>query len=132
MLVAQLKKGKVMPNYIKAWEDAKAEVKNAEYWQGLPGGPKYQNDRFDIGSSHGTMPVFVRHGQQTSGGNNYWNSPAALNKAIYDVIVSDFQQIYDKALARMHKKELDALLDCQKHIDKMQSLISEASQYERT
>jgi len=110
---------------IKKYQDAKRARKEAEEWNDLPNGRKYQNDKFNISSAHCIAPMLCRMGQQSSGGSNYWKTEKNFNQAILDYIIFNWKVIYLGVLERMKKQETDALKECQSFIDEMQKIINE-------
>ena len=108
---------------LKRYNEAKKAVVEAEKWNNLPKGRKYQNDAFLISESHCTAPILVRAGQQYCGGNNYWNTEKELNNALLSHIVENWAEIYPAILVRLRKKEAESLRNCQVFIDDMQKAI---------
>lgn len=116
-----------MSEIMQIWNEAKSALAKVIAWQDLPNGRKYQNHTFSISLAHCTPPKLQRAGQQSCGGNNYWETEKELDKAVLQFIVSNWDEIiYPGALAILQKAEIDALMDCQGHVDQMQDLINEA------
>jgi len=110
---------------IERWRKAKQNRENAEKWNDLPKGLKYNDSQtFEISSGHSLSPKLVRAGQQYHDGNNYWDSETGLNDAILEYIIADWDNIYPKVLALLKAKERKALKTCQSLIDETQELIN--------
>lgn len=114
-------------NLIDIWQKEKSARKEAEKWNNLPNGPKYQNDSFSLSVAHCKPPVLTRCGQQSHGGKNYWKTEEKFNKAILEYLVLSWDNIYPKILEILFDKERTALKACQTYIDKMQQLIDKAN-----
>ncbi len=110
----------LLTNYKKAKKDRE----NAESWNNLPNGQKYMSDKFKISIAHCQRPKLCRAGQQSQGGKNYWSTEEAFDSAILEHIVENWDKICPDVLARLAKKEKDALILCQSFIDKMQEEIN--------
>ena len=108
---------------VKEWKIAQRARQNAEAWQALPSGPRYENDRFSISLVHCTAPMLTRAGQQSCGGKNYWETEKEFNHAILEWIVGNWQEVYLGVLDILKKKEVAALQDCQDYINQMQAMI---------
>jgi hypothetical protein len=111
---------------IEKWQRCKTEREQAEEWEALPRGPRYQNDKFEISIAHCKAPQLTRAGQQTSGGKNYWETGEKFNLAILEYIVDNWESISIDVLERLRQKEIAALRDCQQYVDEMQKLIDGA------
>lgn len=83
----------------------------AENWNNLPRGPKYQNDKFAISPAHCKLTL-VRAGQQSCGSKNYWDSPSGLSSAILQILSSD-NSIIIRAIESMKEAERLALIACE-------------------
>ena len=113
---------------VKDWQEKSAAVQAAKAWQRLPNGPKYQNDSFAISIAHCKAPQLVRAGQQSCGGNNYWETGKELNQAILEFLVKNWNGIYPEVIKIMEDKEKAALLDLQSYVDSVQNLINIAKE----
>ena len=105
---------------------AKAELEAARKWNDLPSGEKYGNSTFKIYASHSKAPRLMRAGKQSHAGQNYWESPVALNSAILSVIVHNEKEIIKQALDLMEEIANTKLKECQDFVDELQSKINEA------
>jgi hypothetical protein len=81
---------------------------------------------FFISPAHSEIKL-VRSGQEMTGGQNYWSSPAELNKAILNIIRED-QEICNKAVNVLKVEMEKALVDCQEFIDDLQEKIKKGLQ----
>lgn len=113
---------------VKRWSKARDDRRGAECWQKLDGKPDriHGQPSFKISRVHCKVPMLMRCGQHTEGGQNYWESPDGLNAAILDYLVSNWESIYPVVIRIMEEKEREALINCQKYIDEMQQKIDEA------
>ncbi|MCP4988301.1 MAG: hypothetical protein GY928_20315, partial [Colwellia sp.] len=57
----------MMSDLISKWKAARRSRKDAEYWDALPEGKKYENNKFNISIAHCAAPVLCRAGQQSCG-----------------------------------------------------------------
>jgi hypothetical protein len=72
----------------------------------------------DVSVGHCSLKL-VRAGQQYQGGQNYWESPGALNSMILSVIL-DRGGFIDFAIARLSERATKALADCeQETVDRL-------------
>lgn len=110
---------------LKRYQKAKATRNEAQAWNALPDGPKYQGSKFAISLPHCRPPKLIRAGQQTCGGTNYWETEHDFNLAILQYLVDDWDNVYPKVLEILRKKEQAALKDCQFFIDELQKAINE-------
>lgn len=114
---------------IREWQAAKTAVKNAKYWHELPHGQSYASgDSFKISIAHCKAPMLMRAGQQTCGGQNYWETEATFNQAILEHLVEDWRNIYLKVIKILEEKERKALVACQEYVTEMQSLINRVTE----
>lgn len=114
------------------YQAAKRVREQAEEWNTLPYGPKYENDIFNISVGHCRAPKLVRSGQQTCGGKNYWETGEDFNNALLEHIVADWDSIYQKVLRILQGREVKSLKECQKFIDQMQAEIDSAADEDYT
>lgn len=108
---------------IENWEKAKYTREKAEDWQNLPKGQKYRQDTFEISTAHCKAPTLCRAGQQSCGGQNYWETGKEFNQAILEYLVSDWDNVWPKVHEILKEKERSALEDCQSFVNEMQALI---------
>jgi hypothetical protein len=111
---------------MEIYTNAKRARVEAEKWNALPEGKKYQNSTFSISPAHCKKPMLCRAGQQSCGGHNYWETEEPFNTAILDCIVAEWETLYPKVLAILKEKERMALKNCQAFIDEMQQAIDTA------
>lgn len=117
-----------MKNLLENYERFKRDRKGAEAWNNLPNGPKYDSSTiFAISTAHCKAPLLCRAGQQSQGGETYWETDAPLNNAILRYIAEHWEEIWPSVLEIMQNKEENALLECQTFINDMQEAIDEAS-----
>lgn len=109
------------------YKDAKVTREDAEAWNKLPEGPKYQNDKFNISIAHCKSPMLCRAGQKRHGANNYWETDKRFNQAILEHIVDNWNKIFPDVINRLKAKEEGALRDCQDFVNKIQNAIDAAS-----
>ena len=110
-------------NYVKA----KNAVVRAKEWDDLPSGKKYQTDSMSISPAHCKAPMLMRAGQQSCGGNNYWESPKELNDAILEIIIMEQKTIIAKAILLLEETERAQLDKTQKFIAELQDKIEKAN-----
>jgi hypothetical protein len=115
-----------MDTRLEAWKKAKKTREDAEEWQELPNGRKYDNDRFNVSAAHCKPPILCRAGQQTHSGQNYWETEVGFNDAMLRYLVADWDSIYPKVLKILKETEAKKLRECQSFIDDLQRQISEA------
>lgn len=115
-----------MRDLIQDWRNSKIERENAESWNDLPNGRRYQNDKFNISEPHSRKPMLCRAGQQTCGGNNYWKTGEEFNAAMLQYLIDGWADHYPHIIKLMKEKENQALKQCQSYVDKMQGLINDA------
>jgi len=116
-----------MDSLINNWKKAESTRAEAEQWNDLPNGRKYQNDTFAISKPHCKAPQLTRAGQHSSGGQNYWETAEGFNNAIIKHIVSDWENIYPKVLEILKKEENEALVACQSYVTDLQGLIDKVN-----
>lgn len=118
-----------MSNLMREWKDAENNLKAFEFWQNLPN-TKDRNDRFSfqISKAHCKPPMLCRAGQHTTGGKNYWETEKAINQAILEYLVDNWDTIAPFIRYRLQEKERDALIQCQSFIDEMQAQITQAKE----
>lgn len=116
-----------MGSLIDNWKKAERTRTQAEGWNDLPNGRRYQNDTFAISTAHCKTPEITRAGQQSSGGQNYWKTEEGFNNAILKHIVSDWENIYPKVLEILKKEENEALVACQSYVTDLQGLIDKVN-----
>lgn len=102
-------------SYIKA----KNAVERAKEWDDLPNGKKYQYDSMSISPAHCKAPMLMRAGQQSCGGNNYWESPKELNEAILEIIIMEQKTIIAKAILLLEETERGRLEATKKFIERI-------------
>lgn len=110
---------------IKSWEQAKSARQAAESWNNLPNGRAYQNDTFSISLAHCKAPALVRAGQQSCGGQNYWETEKDFNLTILEWLVENWKTISPEIIQMMKDKEASKLKACQEYVTKMQDLINQ-------
>lgn len=110
---------------LKVWEEKKRAVVEAERWNNLPKGQKYENNPFSVYASHSKPPMLMRCGQKVVGGTNYWESPKEMNSAILNYLVENWDSIYPEVIKAMRVEETKALQDCQTWVSEMQAKIDE-------
>ena len=115
-----------MSTLLKEWQKKKEDLKKAREWNDLPSGPKYENASFTISIVHCSSPTLVRAGQQNCGGQNYWNTPDAMNKAILAYLVANWERVWPEVEKILEVEERAALIACQSHVDEMQNAINAA------
>lgn len=111
---------------INAWNIAQYDRQKAENWNALPNGKRYMQDTFSISVAHCTPPKLVRAGQQSAGGQNYWETEEAFNTVILQWLVKNWNKAYPEIIEMMKDKENQALVDCQEYVSKMQQMIDQA------
>ena len=110
---------------LKVWKEKKQDTVMAKFWQELPKGQKYSPQcHFNISIAHSKTPMLMRCGQKVAGGQNYWESPVGMNKAVLTYLTENWDNIYPSVLEILEKEERHALKDCQSWVDEMQALIS--------
>lgn len=115
-----------MSKELDTWLKAKQDLNEAKRWQKL-GETKGRTGGFiDISEAHCKPPKLVRAGQTHTGGNNYWNTEEAFEKAILSYLVDNWKEIGPRVIASMEKKEKEALINCQNYVDQMQDQIDAA------
>jgi hypothetical protein len=98
-------------NSYETYLDIKKAREDAEYWNNLPKGRLYQNDTMGISVPHCGLKL-TRAGQQTCGGNNYWEAPKGLSEAILEVIAEN-PVVIESALEKLRQSERLALIACE-------------------
>jgi len=111
--------------------NAKKAVERAKEWDALPNGKKYQSDSMSISPAHCKSPMLMRIGQQSCGGNNYWESPKELNDAILEVIIMEQKTIIAKAILLLEETERVRLERTQEFINELQKKIDKAQEAHR-
>ena len=114
-----------MSELVVIWKEAKEARINAQKWNALPDGKKYQTDKFDISLPHCTLPMLNRAGQQKCGGQNFWKTEKLFNRAILEYLINDWKDIFPQVIKRMCQAEEKALIECQTYVDELQANINE-------
>ena len=102
------------------YKKAQRVSREAEEWNNLPKGRKYNSSKFRISKAHCTKPKLCRAGQQVCGGKNYWYTSDEFNAAILEYLIDNWESIYPFVLDMLKENERRALIDCQSFIDEMQ------------
>ena len=105
---------------------AKADRVEAEKWHDLPNSRKDQSDSFNMSAALGNL-VLMRCGQHGCGGQNYWESPKALNAAILAVIEND-PAVIVAAIERLRDQERDALIACKASAEALMGAVAKAEE----
>ena len=93
------------------YQAAKEALRQAEYWHNLPQSKhRYNNDSFAMSPAHGCIK-FMRCGQHSCGGQNYWESPKELNAAMLEVIAKD-PAVIEAGIALLRSRAQVALAEC--------------------
>ena len=103
---------------------AERAVSMAENWMALPHGPRYQGDRFDISPAHCTLKL-QRAGQQSCGGQNYWEAPKELASALLRVLAKS-EDMLAPAMSVLRMTRDKALADCREYVDDLSARIAKA------
>lgn len=108
----------------KKYQAAKLEAKRATDWLS-------NKQKIDSQSSKPYTFANVKFGaqycgQSYAGATNYHDSPEAFNAAMAEVIKEDFDSLAAKALAKLVKKELTAMVACKDDLAAVQAEIAEA------
>lgn len=106
------------------YERALKDLRSAEEWKGLPGGPSYKDSDFEISMEHCTLTL-TRKGQQYMSGQNYWNAPPQLTSAVLKVIVDD-PSIINRAISLMQKDATLKLIASETEVIEQLAMIEEA------
>lgn len=114
-------------NYVKAQN----AVVRAKEWVDLPNGKNYRSDAMAISLAHCKAPMLMRAGQQSCGGQNYWESPKDLNDAILKIIIMEQKTIIAKAILLLEETEMAQLDKTQEFIAELQDKVEKAKK-ERT
>ena len=113
---------------LKRWQEDKIALKRAKEWNDLPNGRKYNEDQsFEISKAHCRPPILVRIGQQSHGGQNYWNTEEEFDQMILNYLDDDWDNHYPKIIKMMEEKERESLQECKTYINEMLNKIEDAS-----
>lgn len=72
-------------------------------------------ERLALSPAHSSVKLTVA-GQYYDGGQNYWESPGALNDALRTVICRRQAELLDEAIAVLKAREAEALLEAKQEI----------------
>jgi len=108
----------------KKYQAAKLEAKRATDWLG-------NKQKTDSQSGQKYLFANVKFaaqycGQSYAGATNYHDSPEAFNAAMAEVIREDFEALSARALAKLIKKELTAMIACKDDLAAVQAEIEQA------
>lgn len=122
----------IMSELLQKWKNATTVLEEFDRWNNLPNGPKYRDSiKFNISQAHCVAPNLVRAGQQNCGGQNYWKTSKAVDSAILEWLVNNWDTVQKGVREILKDKEHQALLNCEQFVEEMQATIDNAKMQER-
>ncbi|MBU6232491.1 hypothetical protein KGP36_07715 [Patescibacteria group bacterium] len=107
------------------WIEAQQRATEAKTWFDRIGKRAgYLNDVFTLSKAHANKPKFVYCGQQSEGGQNYWESPQSFNEAMNEVIHAHFDELAKEAIERLELQSKEKLLAMNKLVDSLKEKIN--------
>lgn len=107
------------------WIEAQQNATEAKVWfERIGKRAGYENNVFTLSRAYATKPKFVYCGQQTQGGQNYWESPQSFNEAMNEVIHDHFDELAKEAIGRLESQAKKRLLAMNSLVDSLKEKIN--------